>query len=98
LAVFALQDNLRDGVKAAIKFANKASITVRMVSGDSLETAKAVAINAGILSTAEAEQKYVCMMADEFRKLVGPVKTVTVKNQDGSETETHSITNKKAFD
>lgn len=55
LAVVALKDDLRDGVKASIKFANKASINVRMISGDSLETAKAVAIEAGILSQVEAE-------------------------------------------
>lgn len=42
-----------------------------MVSGDNLETATAVAIKAGILSEEESKQRYACMPADEFRKLVG---------------------------
>jgi P-type E1-E2 ATPase len=92
LAVVALKDDLRDGVKASIKFANKASITVRMISGDSIETAKAVAIEAGILTQVEAEQKYVCMVAEEFRRLVGGTQT---KNVDGKEIST--VVNKPAF-
>lgn len=46
-------------------------MTIRMVSGDNLETATAVAIKAGILTEEEAKQKYCVMQAEEFRKLVG---------------------------
>ena len=44
LAVVALKDDLREGVKPSIMFANRASINVRMISGDNIETAKAVAV------------------------------------------------------
>lgn len=43
-----------------------------MVSGDNLETAKQVAIRAGIISDTEArENKNVCMTGEEFRNRVG---------------------------
>jgi magnesium-transporting ATPase (P-type) len=42
-----------------------------MVSGDNLETATAVAINAGIITAEEAKLKYTVMAAEDFRKLVG---------------------------
>jgi P-type E1-E2 ATPase len=50
LAVFALKDDLRSSVMPSVKFANRANIVVRMVSGDNMETAKAVAIKAGIIA------------------------------------------------
>lgn len=42
-----------------------------MVSGDNLETAKQVAIRAGIISETEASDKNVCMTGEEFRNHVG---------------------------
>jgi len=53
--VVALQDDLRDKVLRSVQYAQKGSITVRMVSGDNLETARAVAIKAGILSEEESK-------------------------------------------
>jgi Ca2+-transporting ATPase len=74
VGVFALQDDLRDKVLRSVQYAQKGQITVRMVSGDNLETATAVAIKAGILNEEEAKTKYACMTAEEFRKLVGEVR------------------------
>jgi magnesium-transporting ATPase (P-type) len=45
-----------------------------MVSGDHLETAKAVAIKAGIISEAEANDRYCCMTGEEFRNAVGQLR------------------------
>lgn len=73
VALFALQDDLRDKVARSIEFAKYGHITVRMVSGDHLETAKQVAIKAGIITEQEAKEKYVCMTGEEFRNIVGPV-------------------------
>ena len=71
VGVFALEDQLRHGVVRAVKFAHKGYINVRMVSGDNLETATAVAIKAGIITEEESKQRYTCMAGEEFRKLVG---------------------------
>ena len=42
-----------------------------MVSGDNIETAKAVAIKAGIVSEAESSGKFAVMTGEEFRNVVG---------------------------
>ena len=75
IGVFALQDDLRDKVLRSVQYARKGNLTVRMVSGDNLETAKAVAIQAGIVTEEEASKnRYTCMTAEEFRKLVGELR------------------------
>lgn len=45
-----------------------------MLSGDALSTAKAVALQSGILTVHEAKQKQTVMHAEEFRRLAGEVK------------------------
>lgn len=93
VGVFALQDELRDRVLRSIQFAQKGNITVRMVSGDNLETATAVAIKAGILTEEESKQKYACMPAEEFRKLVGEVR----QERDGAGNFRMVVQNRKEF-
>ncbi len=93
VGVFALQDDLRDKVLRSVQYAQKGNITVRMVSGDNLETARAVAIKAGIISEEESKQKYACMPAEEFRKLVGEVR----KEADSEGNVRMIIQNKKEF-
>ena len=44
-----------------------------MVTGDNLDTAKAIAIEAGIVSKDDADEKYVCMEGKEFRELCGGI-------------------------
>lgn len=51
VALYGLQDPLKDGVKDAIRVCNEAGITVRMVTGDNLDTATAIAIEANILDS-----------------------------------------------
>jgi len=50
LAVFGIQDPLREDVKEAVKTCQKAGVVVRMVTGDNLYTAKIIAMDCGILS------------------------------------------------
>lgn len=50
LAVFGIQDPLREGVSKAVRQCQDAGIKVRMVTGDNIMTAKAIAIQCGILS------------------------------------------------
>ena len=48
-------------------------MTTRLVSGDHLETAKAVAVQAGIITQAQAEDtaNSICITGEEFRALIG---------------------------
>lgn len=42
-----------------------------MVSGDHLETAKKIAVDAGIITKEEAEMDNVCMTGEDFRSKIG---------------------------
>jgi P-type E1-E2 ATPase len=44
-----IMDTLREGVKEAVTTCREAGITVRMVTGDNKETARAIAIQCGII-------------------------------------------------
>lgn len=48
LGVVGIQDPLREGVADAVKTCQKAGVVVRMVTGDNLQTAKAIATECGI--------------------------------------------------
>lgn len=50
LAVIGIKDPVRPGVKEAVKTCLNAGITVRMVTGDNINTAKAIARECGILT------------------------------------------------
>ncbi|XP_041997818.1 putative calcium-transporting ATPase 11, plasma membrane-type [Salvia splendens] len=49
IAVVGIKDPVRPGVKEAVQICLEASITVRMVTGDNINTAKAIARECGIL-------------------------------------------------
>ena len=53
LGIVSLKDPLRDNVKNVVKYAAKGFITVRMISGDNLDTAAVMAVDAGILRAEE---------------------------------------------
>ncbi|PUZ42528.1 hypothetical protein GQ55_9G589600 [Panicum hallii var. hallii] len=50
IAVFGIKDPLRPGVREAVKTCRAAGISVRMVTGDNFNTAKAIARECGILT------------------------------------------------
>ncbi|KAI8015115.1 Calcium-transporting ATPase 8, plasma membrane-type [Camellia lanceoleosa] len=57
LAIIGLKDPCRPGVKDAIQLCTNAGIKVRMVTGDNIQTAKAIALECGILkSNADATE------------------------------------------
>ena len=58
IGVVAMKDPLRDRVKDVIAYAKKGQLTVRMISGDNLETAKAMAFDAGILVNGPEGKEY----------------------------------------
>ncbi|OHT09384.1 Calcium-transporting ATPase 4, plasma membrane-type [Tritrichomonas foetus] len=63
IGIAAISDPLRPEVPKAIEDCHTAGVIVRMVTGDNIETAKAIAKECGIL-TADG----ICMTGNEFRK------------------------------
>jgi len=66
LGMVGIQDPLRPGVNEAVVDCKHAGVVVRMVTGDNIATAKAIALDSGIL-TGEAFE--VIMEGSEFRKM-----------------------------
>ena len=64
LGVVGIQDPLRDGVTDAVEKCRQAGVYVRMVTGDNIETAKAIAQECGIFSAGG-----IAMEGPRFRKL-----------------------------
>ncbi|KAF9155129.1 hypothetical protein BG015_010923, partial [Linnemannia schmuckeri] len=74
LGVVGIQDPLRPGVVESVRDFAKAGVTVRMITGDNLQTARAIAKNAGILL-----QGGLAMTGPEFRALSKVDQTEAVK-------------------
>ncbi|XP_055353324.1 plasma membrane calcium-transporting ATPase 2-like isoform X2 [Paramacrobiotus metropolitanus] len=55
LAVFGIEDPVRDEVPAAIRKCQRAGITVRMVTGDNINTARSIARKCGILRESDPD-------------------------------------------
>ncbi|XP_039170263.1 calcium-transporting ATPase 9, plasma membrane-type [Eucalyptus grandis] len=53
LAIVGIKDPFRPGVKDAVKVCVEAGIKVRMVTGDNIQTAKAIALECGILGPSD---------------------------------------------
>jgi Ca2+-transporting ATPase len=64
LGITGIQDPLRDGAQEAVQACQKAGVVVRMVTGDNILTAKAIAEECGILSASD-----IAMEGPEFRNL-----------------------------
>ncbi|XP_057433537.1 calcium-transporting ATPase 8, plasma membrane-type-like [Lotus japonicus] len=57
LAIVGIKDPCRPGVKDSVELCQKAGVKVKMVTGDNVKTAKAIAVECGILSSfAEATE------------------------------------------
>jgi P-type Ca2+ transporter type 2C len=69
LGVVGIHDPLRPGVPAAVRACQQAGVTVRMVTGDNLKTAKAIARQCGILSDDDTD---IVMEGAQFRTLGRP--------------------------
>ncbi|KAF9365501.1 hypothetical protein BGX34_009744 [Mortierella sp. NVP85] len=74
LGVVGIQDPLRPGVVESVHEFAKAGVSVRMITGDNIQTARAIATNAGILI-----QGGLAMTGSEFRALSKEEQTETVK-------------------
>ena len=50
VTLFVLKNSLREGVKEAVDFFQKREVVIRIISGDNLDTVRAVAASAGVLN------------------------------------------------
>lgn len=67
-----MKDPYRKDVAESIRYArDDAQLNIRMISGDHIETAKAVAIKTGILRDKESQYSDSIMEGADFRALVG---------------------------
>mmetsp|Transcript_18407 Transcript_18407/g.28238 ORF Transcript_18407/g.28238 Transcript_18407/m.28238 type:complete len:191 (+) Transcript_18407:1727-2299(+) len=74
IGMFGLKDPIRTTVPSCVHYARDfGQINVRMISGDHIETAKAVANRAGILRKEDEAKEYSVLLASEFRELCGNV-------------------------
>jgi Ca2+-transporting ATPase len=64
LSIIGIQDPLRDGVPEAVRTCQKAGVVVRMVTGDNMITARAIAESYGIFTKGS-----IVMEGLAFRKL-----------------------------
>jgi Ca2+-transporting ATPase len=76
---FGIEDRLRPGVFDSIKNLGEAKINVRMISGDNLDTACRVAVNAGIIKENQISQEDVCMTGEKLFEHIGR----PIKNNEG---------------
>ncbi|KAK1316267.1 Calcium-transporting ATPase 9, plasma membrane-type [Acorus calamus] len=69
LAIVGLQDPCRPGVQEAVRLCIHAGIKVRMVTGDNIQTAKAIALECGILDSEAAATEPTLIEGRSFRAL-----------------------------
>ena len=80
VGIYALQDPLRDEIIPSIEICHRAGVNVRMVTGDNLDTAKAIALEAGILDPRNANLEYACMDGKTFREACGGLRKIETGN------------------
>ena len=71
IGIVGIMDPIRDDVPEAVRKCNNAGINVRMITGDNINTAKAIARKAGILSKTDEHRKFACMEGFQFRQMCG---------------------------
>ncbi|CAK8535562.1 unnamed protein product [Lathyrus sativus] len=69
LAIVGIKDPCRPGVKDAVRLCTEAGVKVRMVTGDNLQTAKAIALECGILVSLEDAVEPNIIEGKTFRQL-----------------------------
>ncbi|XP_053310353.1 plasma membrane calcium-transporting ATPase 4 isoform X5 [Spea bombifrons] len=67
ISVVGIEDPVRPEVPEAIQMCQRAGITVRMVTGDNINTARAIATKCGILQPGE---DFLCLEGKEFNTLI----------------------------
>jgi len=61
ICIAGIKDIIREEVPGAVIMCNEAGVRVRMVTGDNIVTAIAIAKECGIIKEGEENEEYVCM-------------------------------------
>ncbi|RLN33836.1 calcium-transporting ATPase 8, plasma membrane-type-like [Panicum miliaceum] len=69
IGVVGIKDPCRPGVRNAVQLCSIAGVKVRMVTGDNVETAKAIALECGILDTKDAASEISVIEGKVFRDM-----------------------------
>lgn len=76
LAILGIEDTVRSEVPKAVADVQGAGVTVRMVTGDNVDTAKAIAEQCNIITKEELTNPHICMEGPHFYEICGGLKTV----------------------
>lgn len=79
LSVVGIKDPCRPGVEDAVRICTEAGVKVRMVTGDNVQTAKAIALECGILSSNEDAKEPNVIEGRVFRALSEKEREQTAK-------------------
>ncbi|KAL5712430.1 P-type Ca(2+) transporter [Ranunculus cassubicifolius] len=71
VGIVGIKDPCRPGVKNAVKACQDAGVTVKMITGDNVYTARAIAIECGILDPDLESNEELVVEGEEFRNLTG---------------------------
>lgn len=98
IAILGLMDPLRVEIPKSIHVCQNAGITVRMITGDNIETAVAIAKKAGILRSSYEinDVTYEVMEGEKFNKLCGGLVEIAIE-KDGEEKKEKKIGNLEIF-
>ncbi|XP_037435057.1 calcium-transporting ATPase 5, plasma membrane-type-like isoform X2 [Triticum dicoccoides] len=69
LGMVGIKDPCRPGVRDAVQLCSAAGVKVRMVTGDNVETAKAIAFECGILNAKDAASETIIIEGKVFREM-----------------------------
>ncbi|TMX03361.1 hypothetical protein EJD97_016803 [Solanum chilense] len=69
LAILGIKDPCRPGVKDAVRQCSDSGVKVRMVTGDNIQTARAIALECGILSSNTEVTEFEVIEGKTFREL-----------------------------
>lgn len=87
ICVLGIYDIIRSEVPDAVKTCQKAGVTVRMVTGDNIVTAQAIAEKCGIIGQNEIGDDKVCMEGPEFYEAMGGLICTVCKKECPNECE-----------
>jgi len=71
ICLVGIKDIIREEVPEAIRMCNEAGVRVRMITGDNLLTAIAIAKECHILKEGEENEDHVVMIGSDFAEFVG---------------------------
>lgn len=81
IGIQGIYDVIRSEVPQAVKDCHGAGIMVRMITGDNIITAQAIAEKCGIISKDEIDDSKVCMEGPEFYEAMGGLQCMVCKKE-----------------